>query len=82
MECATTCTLWNTEGLLADNAVVCVDLTPFKGQTPARYEKFGFPYRWQAESGIEAIEALKTYVKESEEFAAHEIGNLLVVSRN
>jgi len=72
--------LWYTPGLLAENAVVCIDLTPFKGQTPTRYEKFGFPYRWQAESGIEAIEAMKAYVQESAEFAAHEIGNLLVVS--
>jgi len=74
-------TVCNSPGLLAEGGVVCVDLTPFKGQIPARYEKFGFPHRWQAESGIEAIEALKAYVEESAELVAHEIGSLLIVQR-
>lgn len=74
-------TLWATPGLLSEGAMVCVDLTPFKGQVPTRYEKYGFPYRWQAKSGAEEIEALKVYVQRSEEFEAHELGSLLIVRK-
>jgi len=74
-------TLWDTPGLLAEGAVVCVDLTPFKGQVPRRFEKFGFPYRWQTDCGSEAIAALRAHVQESPDFESNECGNLLIVRR-
>jgi len=56
--------LWSSPGLLSAGAVVCVDMTPFKGQPPTRYLKYGFPHRWQSSSGLAEIEALR------QEFAA------------
>jgi len=73
--------LWNTQGLLSKQAVVCVDLTPFKGQPPLRYVKYGFPYTWEASSGQKQIDELRTNVAASSQFASHEVGQLLVVHR-
>mmetsp|Transcript_23942 Transcript_23942/g.71237 ORF Transcript_23942/g.71237 Transcript_23942/m.71237 type:complete len:273 (+) Transcript_23942:92-910(+) len=73
--------LWSKPGLLGEGAVVCVDLTPFKGQPPLRYVKFGFPYPWEASSGQEEIEALRAYIAASPQFVSHEVGLLLVVQR-
>lgn len=73
--------LWDSPGLLADGAVVCVDTTPFKGQPPVRYVRYGFPYRWESSSGLEEIAALRRAVQAAPEFAAHEFGGLLVVQR-
>lgn len=73
--------LWNSPGLLAPGAVVCVDMTPFKGQPPLRYLKYGFPHRWQVASGQEEIDALRATVQESKEFTSYEFGRLLVVQR-
>jgi predicted O-methyltransferase YrrM len=71
--------LWNTPGMLSEDAVVCVDLTPFKGQPPLRYLKYGFPYQYEAESGQKTIDALRASVVASERFAAYEFGQMLVV---
>jgi predicted O-methyltransferase YrrM len=73
--------LWSSPGLLSDGAVVCVDMTPFKGQPPTRYLKYGFPHRWQSSSGQTEIEALRAAVRESPDLVAHEFGGLLVVQR-
>jgi len=73
--------LFGTLGLLSQDAVVCVDITPYKGQMPMRYEKFGFPHRWQADSGEEAINAFKAMVMGSKELDVHESGNLLILRR-
>mmetsp|Transcript_69332 Transcript_69332/g.178683 ORF Transcript_69332/g.178683 Transcript_69332/m.178683 type:complete len:274 (+) Transcript_69332:51-872(+) len=73
--------LWRTPGFLSERAVVCVDLTPFKGQPPLRYVKYGFPYPWEAESGQKEIDELRTHVAASPGFISHEVGKLLVVQR-
>jgi len=74
--------LWSTPGMLSDDAVVCVDLTPFKGQLPLRYLKYGFPYQYEAESGQKAIDALRSSVIASPRFVAHQFGQMLVVQEN
>eukprot|EP00443_Scrippsiella_acuminata_P052836 CAMPEP_0115489002 /NCGR_PEP_ID=MMETSP0271-20121206/61781_1 /TAXON_ID=71861 /ORGANISM="Scrippsiella trochoidea, Strain CCMP3099" /LENGTH=289 /DNA_ID=CAMNT_0002917139 /DNA_START=87 /DNA_END=956 /DNA_ORIENTATION=+ len=73
--------LWSSPNLLSEDAVVCVDMTPFKGQPPTRYVKYGFPHRWQSSSGQAEIDALRTAVCESPEFAAYEFEGLLIVQR-
>lgn len=73
--------LWQTPGLLSTEAVVCVDLTAFKGQPPLRYVKYGFPYKWEAASGQEQIDELRAHVAASSQFISHEVGRLLVVQR-
>jgi len=71
--------LWSTPGMLSKDAVVCVDLTPFKGQPPLRYLKYGFPYQYEAESGQKAIDAVRACVAASPRFTAYEFGQMLVV---
>jgi len=73
--------LFGTPGLLSEDAVVCVDTTPYKGQMPKRYEKFGFPHRWQADSGEAAISEFKSKLMASPEMDVHESGNLLVLRK-
>jgi len=58
------CTL-RDQGLLAPKAAIVVDTTPYKGQPPDRYVRFGAEERWQSNSGKEAIEsALHRFQKE------------------
>ncbi|CAE7160732.1 unnamed protein product [Symbiodinium pilosum] len=71
--------LWKTPGLLSPQAVVAVDMTPFKGQPPLRFVKFGFPYRCETSSGEKQINDLRALVQKSTEFASHEFGGLLIV---
>jgi len=73
--------LWSTPNLLSERAVVCVDMTPFKGQPPTRYVKFGFPHRWQSSSGQAEIDALRAAVQERGDLRSFEFGGLLVVTR-
>jgi len=73
--------LWKTPGLLSEEAVVCVDMTPFKGQPPLRYLKYGFPHRWESNSGQGEINALRSAVTASSDFQSHEFGGLLIVQR-
>jgi len=73
--------LWETPGLLSEGAVVCVDMTTFKGQPPLRFLKFGFPYQCETNSGQREIDALRAFVKGSPQFTSHEFGNLLVVQK-
>lgn len=74
--------LWNTPGLLSEDAVVCLDMTPFKGQPPIRYVKYGFPHRWQSSSGQEEIDRMRASVKALPGVAHHEeFGRLLVVQK-
>jgi len=72
--------LWDS-GLVSEHAVVCVDLTPFKGQPPLRYVKYGFPYTWEASSGQKEIDELRAHVVASSRFVSHEAGQILVVQR-
>jgi len=73
--------LWKSPNLLSEEAIVCVDMTPFKGQPPVRYVKYGFPHRWACSSGQEEIDALRSSVMASPDFLVHEFGGLLVVQR-
>lgn len=73
--------LWSSPGLLSDKAVVCLDTTPFKGQPPTRYVRFGQAERWETSSGEEEILALRGAVAAASEYTAHEFGGLLVVQR-
>lgn len=73
--------LWSTPKLLSDNAVVCVDMTPYKGQPPSRYLKYGFPHRWQSSSGQAEIDAFRAAVQAAPEFVSHEFSGLLVVQK-
>jgi len=73
--------LLNTPGMLADRAVICLDMIPFKGQPPMRYIKFGQADRWAASSGEQEISALRAMVADAAEFISHEFGGLLVVQR-
>jgi len=74
--------LWETPGLLSDSAVVCVDMTPFKGQPPERYVRFGQADKWVNNSGQESIDALRADLQRSTEFTAMEFGGLVVVQRS
>jgi len=74
-------TLWETPGLLSDSAVVCVDMTPFKGQPPERYVRFGQADKWVNNSGQESIDALRADLQNSTAFTAFEFGGLVVVQR-
>mmetsp|Transcript_53543 Transcript_53543/g.148857 ORF Transcript_53543/g.148857 Transcript_53543/m.148857 type:complete len:269 (-) Transcript_53543:54-860(-) len=70
-----------TPGLLSDRAVVCVDTTPFKGQPPERYVKYGQTDHWEPVSGEAEIDAFRASVFRSEAFSANEFGGLVVVQR-
>jgi len=74
--------LLDTPGLLSGSAVVCVDMTPFKGQPPLRYEKFRFPYRCEANSGQAEIDAVRLAVKQQADLTSYEFGGLLIIYRN
>jgi len=73
--------LWSTPGLLSERAVVCVDMTLFKGQPPTRYVKFGFPHRWHSNSGQAEIDTLRAAVQARADLRSFEFGGLLVVTR-
>jgi len=74
--------VWSSSGLLSSKGVVCLDTTPFKGQVPTRYVKFGQAERWEACSGEEEISSLRAAVASAPEFVSHEFGGLLVVQRS
>jgi len=73
--------LWKSPGVLSKDAIVCVDMTPFKGQPPVRGMKYGFPHRWQGSSGQDEIDNLRNRVMSSAQFQAFEFGGLLFVQR-
>eukprot|EP00933_Yihiella_yeosuensis_P071313 TRINITY_DN79503_c0_g1_i1.p1 TRINITY_DN79503_c0_g1~~TRINITY_DN79503_c0_g1_i1.p1 ORF type:complete len:326 (-),score=58.69 TRINITY_DN79503_c0_g1_i1:127-1023(-) len=62
--------MWNyycavKEGLLAPRGAVVLDTTPYKGQPPDRYVRFGAAEKWECNSGQAAIEdALKRFKEE------------------
>jgi len=72
--------LWKMS-LVSPRAVVAVDMTPFKGQPPLRFLKFGFPYRCETSSGEKQINELRTHVQKSSDFTSHEFGGLLIVQK-
>jgi len=74
--------IWDTPGLLSDRAVVCVDTTPFKGQPPKRYVRFGQAERWVVNSGQAEIDALRADVAATEGITGMEGDGLLVIRRS
>lgn len=68
--------------MLVKRPLICVDATPFKGQIPARYQKFGMTDKVTAiDSGEQQIGAFAKAIKESPDFIAHEFGGMIVVQR-
>uniref|UniRef100_A0A7S2MNR9 Caffeoyl-CoA O-methyltransferase n=1 Tax=Alexandrium andersonii TaxID=327968 RepID=A0A7S2MNR9_9DINO len=72
----------NTPGFLSDHATICVDITPFKGQPPDRYVKFGQADRWVQNSGQEEIDGFRTFFQGSSNFQVFELAGMLVVRRS
>lgn len=68
-------------GLVKDNAIICVDTTPFKGQMSIPYVKYGKPDSWLINSGQSEIDELRKFATTSEEFDCKEDGCLLEVYR-
>jgi len=62
--------MWNyywrlKQGLLAEKATIILDTTPYKGQPPDRYVKYGATEKWESNSGQAAIEdALQKFAQE------------------
>jgi len=73
--------LYETPGMLSDKAVVCVDMTPFKGQPPERYVKFGQADKWVNNSGQESIDTFRAQLQNSAAFSMYEFGGLAVIQR-
>jgi len=71
--------LVNRDGLTTEGAVVCLDVTPFKGQPPTRYIKFGATEKWEQNSGESDIAAVREAVAGMPNVVSHEFGGLLVV---
>eukprot|EP00927_Polykrikos_kofoidii_P082401 TRINITY_DN8191_c0_g1_i1.p1 TRINITY_DN8191_c0_g1~~TRINITY_DN8191_c0_g1_i1.p1 ORF type:complete len:269 (-),score=55.13 TRINITY_DN8191_c0_g1_i1:185-991(-) len=68
----------NSPGFLSPQSVVCVDITPFKGQPPQRFIRFGQADQWKVESGQEEIDEMRKLLTMSSEFTCNEFGGLLV----
>lgn len=66
---------------LSPNAIVCMDVTPFKGQAPTRFKKFGAEDQWKTNSGEEEIAMLRKLVDQMPDHISHEFGGLLVIQR-
>merc|ERR1740121_932089 len=66
---------------LSDRGVICMDVTPFKGQAPTRFTRFGAEDQWKTKSGEEEIAALRKSVAALPEYVSHEFGGLLVIQR-
>merc|ERR1740127_637 len=58
------CALQN--GLLSERATVVLDTTPYKGQPPDRYVKFGMDERWESNSGQAAIQEAMNKFKQDD----------------
>uniref|UniRef100_A0A7S1WN54 Caffeoyl-CoA O-methyltransferase n=1 Tax=Alexandrium catenella TaxID=2925 RepID=A0A7S1WN54_ALECA len=71
--------LINTPGFIAKNVTICVDITPFKGQPPDRYVRFGQADRWEQNSGQEEIDSFRGFVQGSSSFQVFELAGMLVV---
>merc|ERR1712150_83074 len=72
----------SSSGLLSKEAVVCIDVPPFKGQPPARYLKFRAVEKWVSHSGQEEITAFRQFVADSTEIVAHEFSGMMVIQRH
>lgn len=71
-----------SSGLVSERPVLCVDMTPCKGQIPLRYQRYGMADKVSpVDSGKESIVAFAKAIKESQEFIAHEVSGMVVVQR-
>lgn len=73
--------LWNTPGMLSEKAVICVDMTPFKGQPPKRYVRFGQEDKWESPSGETQINSFREYAQQLPQVDVNEFEGLLVVRK-
>jgi caffeoyl-CoA O-methyltransferase len=69
-------------GLVTAHPVLCVDTTPFKGQIPLRYQRYGLADKASpVDSGEQHIVAFAKAIKGSQDFVAHEFGGMVVVQK-
>jgi caffeoyl-CoA O-methyltransferase len=69
-------------GLIIERPVVCVDTTPFKGQIPLRYQRFGMADKMTpVDSGEEHIRAFVKAIMKSEDMVAQQFGGMVVAQR-
>lgn len=74
--------VWDTSGLLTQGAIVCVDVQPYKGQTPVRYVKHGkapSADQWILPTGQDKVDGLLKLLETSARFSSYKVGGLLVV---
>lgn len=72
--------LWQTSGMLAEHATVCVDITPFKCQQFIPYVK-GKMDDWIVKSGRESIDAFVAFVKALPDVDVIESSGLVVIRK-
>jgi predicted O-methyltransferase YrrM len=72
--------LWETQGMLTDDATVCVDITPFKSQLFVPYVK-GKMDDWVVKSGQESINAFLDVVHSLPGIDVEENSGLVVVRK-
>lgn len=72
--------LWETPGMLTDDATVCIDITPFKGQLLVPYVK-GKMDDWIVKSGQESIDSFVAFVKSLAGIDVVESNGLVVVQK-
>jgi len=74
--------VWGTPGMLSEQGAVCLDVSPYKGQPPDRYVKFGHADKWVAPSSSEEINAFCAHVRAVPGLVAFQMGGLLVARRS
>lgn len=72
--------VWSEPSLLSARGTVCIDVTPFKGQIPDRFVKYGQADKWEVKSGQEEIDKMRVTLSSSD-YKFHEFGGLLVVHK-
>jgi len=72
----------DTPGMLSEGGILCMDVTPFKGQLFTQYIKAGKPDEWMVSSGQDYIDKVREYVKSlPANFHSTESGCLLVMQK-
>eukprot|EP00929_Paragymnodinium_shiwhaense_P024809 TRINITY_DN15160_c0_g1_i1.p1 TRINITY_DN15160_c0_g1~~TRINITY_DN15160_c0_g1_i1.p1 ORF type:complete len:534 (+),score=130.51 TRINITY_DN15160_c0_g1_i1:102-1703(+) len=79
--------VWDSPGLFKKSGIVCVDITPFKGQTPVRHKRV-VPSgqreeekqdEWIVPSGQAEVDDLIHYLEHSKRHLCYKVSGLLVV---
>jgi len=74
--------LIDTPGMLSEGGILCVDITPFKGQLFTQYVKAGKAEEWMISSGQGYIDSVREYVKTlPTNYHSTESGYLLMVQK-